>query len=585
MRLSHRFALTGAAAALVPLLVFGGLAVQAVDAGMRDAVGRGMSEVTTRTAAQIDQWVSRTASLLVALGAELQGTDLSQWQQERAVRNYLLAFPEFRSITLYSAQGRPLVSTRLAIEGLPPPPDLPLPEHGVAFSAVAIDDDALPVVRIVTAVRSAAGEPDRLVASISLEEMWRVVDGLRIGTAGHALLVEPGGRLLAHGDPAEKARIARGELLHRHPLLDRQVPPGTVLEYASDTGTEFLAAAAAVPSTGWLLLLEQPTRDAFARAEALQKLLLVAIALAVLTMVAIGAWLGRSLLGPIGSLVQATRALAGGALDTRVTLSHDDEFRQLAQSFNRMAERLGDLQAETRRQERQAMFGRLAAGLVHDLAHPVQNLVNSSRLMLRHPDDVEYREVFRRTMERESTTMRRVLDDLRQLSKPAPMERFPLDVSRQVRDTLETMRASAEAAGVRLAFDGVAGTTAMGDAFALGRVWRNLVQNGIEASGVGGLVTASVGSEGASTVVRVRDSGSGVAPEQVPYLFDEFATTKRRGLGLGLAICKRIVEQLGGTIGVTNAADQGAVFEVRLPAADEPVAGGAAVAAEGTDRT
>ena len=145
MRLSHRFALTGAAAALVPLLVFGGLAVQALDAGMRDAVGRGMSEVTTRTAAQIDQWVSRTASLLVALGAELQGTDLSPWQQERAVRNYLLAFPEFRSITLYSAQGRPLASTRLAIEALPPPPDLPLPEqfhgrvpgHRVANEAVA----------------------------------------------------------------------------------------------------------------------------------------------------------------------------------------------------------------------------------------------------------------------------------------------------------------------------------------------------------------------------------------------------------------------------------------------------------------
>lgn len=579
MRLSHRFALTGAAAALVPLLVFGGLAVQALRSGMRDAVGRGMSEVTARTASQIDQWLSRTSSLLVALGAELQGTELNAWQQERALRNYLLAFPEFRSITLYSAHGQPIVSTRLSAADVPPPPDLPTPGHGVSFSPVAIDDDALPVVHVVTAVRSAAGDPDRLVASISLEEMWRVVDGLRVGLAGHALLVEPGGRLLAHGDPAQKARIARGELLQRHPLIDQRLPPGTVREYASPDGQEFLAAAAPVRSTGWLLVLEQPTRHAFAQEEALQRFLLVAIALAVLTMVAIGSWLGRSLLGPIGSLVQATGALAGGALDTRVTLSRDDEFRRLAQSFNRMAERLGELQAETRRQERQAMFGRLAAGLVHDLAHPVQNLVNSSRLLLRQPADVEYREVFRRTMEREGATMRRVLDDLRQLSRPAPLERFPLDVARQVRDTLEAMRAGADAAGVSLAFEGVPGATAMGDAFALGRVWRNLVQNGIEASPAGGGVTATVSSEGHTTVVRVRDTGAGIAADHLPHLFDEFATTKRRGLGLGLAICKRIVEQLGGTIGASNAADGGAVFEVRLPAAGE--AGTAAAAPSG----
>ncbi len=568
MRLSHRFALTGAAAALVPLLVFGGLAVQALHAGMRDAVGRGMSEVSIRTAAQIDQWLSRTGALLVALGAEMQGTGLSPWQQERALRNYLLAFPSLRSITLYGADGRPVVSTRLSLDDVPAPPDLPVPDHGVAFSPVTIDDDALPVVHVVTGVRAPDGSRERLVASISLEEMWRVVDGLRVGTAGHALLVEPDGRLLAHGDAAEKARIARGEPL-RHPLLGAALPPGTVREYATATGVELIAASAPVPSTGWLLLLEQPTRHAFAQEDALQRLLLVAIALAVAIMVAMGAWLGRSLLGPIGSLVQATEAVAGGALDTRVTLSRDDEFRRLAHSFNRMAERLGELQAETRRQERQAMFGRLAAGLVHDLAHPVQNLVNSSRLLLRTPDDVDYREVFRRTMERESATMRRVLDDLRQLSRPAPLERFPIDVARQVRDTLEAMRAGAETAGVRLAYEGAAAVTGMGDAFALGRVWRNLVQNAIEASPPGGVVTARVSREGRATVVRVQDDGPGVPADQMASLFDEFATTKRRGLGLGLAISKRIVEQLGGTIGVSNVPPHGAVFEVRLPAADD----------------
>ncbi|MCU0255117.1 MAG: sensor histidine kinase [Vicinamibacterales bacterium] len=575
MRLSHRFALTGTAAALVPLLVFGGFAVQALRSGMRETVGRGMAEVTVRTAAQMDEWLSRTASILVALGAELEGTGLTPWQQERALRNYLLAFPEFRSLTLFSPAGAPLVSTRLSPAGLSPPAGLEPPARGVAFSPVDIDDDALPIVHVVTAVRTETGEVNRLVASISLEEMWRVVDTLHAGAAGHALLVDPRGRLLAHGAPAERARIARGESLQRHPVLDGTLTAGAYEEYESESGTEYLAAAARLSTTGWILALEQPTREAYAQASALQRVLLAAIAIAGLTMVGLGAWLGRSLLDPIGSLVHATSAVAGGALDTRVSLSHDDEFRQLAHSFNRMAERLGELQAESLRQERQATFGRLAAGLVHDLAHPVQNLVNSSRLLLRQPDDTEYREVFRRTMERESATMRRVLDDLRQLSRPAPVERFPLDVARQLRDTVEGMRAGAEAAGVRLACEGAPSAPVMGDHFALGRVWRNLLQNGIEASGPGGVVRVAVTPGAIETTVTVIDSGPGIPPEQMARLFDEFATTKRQGLGLGLAISKRIVEQLGGTIAVASAPGAGAIFDVRLQNAEAPLGNGA----------
>lgn len=575
MRLSRRFALTGAAAALVPLLIFGGLAVQALRAGMRDAVGRSMTEVTARTAAQMDQWLSRTGALLLALSAELEGTGLTQWQQERALRNYLLAFPELRSITLFTARGTPVVSTFLTTDGLAPPAGMAPVEDAVTFSPVTIDDDALPIVHVATRLRATDGGPQVLAASISLEEMWRVVDSLHAGTAGHALLVEPDGRLLAHGSPAEKARIARGERLRPHPLLESGTPPGTFVEYASEGGTGYIAAAARVPSTGWLLLVEQPTREALAQATSLQRLLIVAITIAVLTMVGVGAWLGRSLLDPIGSLVRATGAVAGGELGTRVVLSRDDEFRQLAQSFNQMAGRLGELQEATRRQEREAMFGKLAAGLAHDLAHPVQNMVNTSKLLLRQPGNEDVLDVFRRTMEREGGNMLRLIDDLLQLSAPRPLQRFPLDVARQVRDALEGMRAGADAACVRLVFEGPPSAMVMGDTFALGRVWRNLVKNGIEASGAGGIVTVAVAAADAAgfVAVTVRDTGPGIPPAQMEHLFHEFATTKRRGLGLGLPVSRRIVEQLGGTIAAASPPGAGAVFEVRLPRAVEAEAG------------
>src|SRR4026209_585800 len=102
-------------------------------------------------------------------------------------------------------------------------------------------------------------------------------------------------------------------------------------------------------------------------------------------------------------------------MDERVELSGPDENRQLGDAFNAMADRLVELQEEIRKQERQAMFGRIAAGLVHDLSHPIQNIGNSCKLILKMFDDVEYREKFKRTVDREMVIIKRVLDDLRNI--------------------------------------------------------------------------------------------------------------------------------------------------------------------------
>ena len=94
-----------------------------------------------------------------------------------------------------------------------------------------------------------------------------------------------------------------------------------------------------------------------------------------------------------------------------------------------MADRLVELQEDVKRQERQAMFGRIAAGLVHDLSHPIQNIGNSTRLLLRDDLDGESRELFHRTIERELATLKRFMDDLRNVVKPKPIERFAMDVN------------------------------------------------------------------------------------------------------------------------------------------------------------
>jgi signal transduction histidine kinase len=152
-----------------------------------------------------------------------------------------------------------------------------------------------------------------------------------------------------------------------------------------------------------------------------------------------------------------------------------------------MADRLVQLQDDVRRQERQAMFGKIAAGLVHDLSHPIQTIVTNSKLIIRMFDDAEYRDTFKRMIERESLVIKRVLEDLRNIAQPIPLEHFPVDIDRSVADVVESLKVPAETAGVSLRAElGSVGALVQGDVFALGRVYRNLLINAIQATAPGG---------------------------------------------------------------------------------------------------
>jgi signal transduction histidine kinase len=313
-------------------------------------------------------------------------------------------------------------------------------------------------------------------------------------------------------------------------------------------------------------MVEQPMSEAMATAKRLERQLLVSIVLALLGTIILGYLWGRTFIQRIFALTHVTRAIAEGKLETRVALTGQDEIRELGDAFNSMADKLLELQENIRKQERQAMFGRIAAGLVHDLSHPIQNIGNSCKLIMKMWDDSEYRETFRRMVEREMVIVKRVLDDLRNIARPIPLERFPVDVNRSVTDAVEAMQQHAETAGLTLRAELSPDTPFIeGDVFALGRVYRNLILNAIQATAPGGLVVAATEALADRVQVRVYDTGCGIPPDRLSAVFEDFVTTKRRGLGLGLAISKKIVEQLGGTISVASEVGKGTTFVLEFP--------------------
>src|SRR5207244_6113316 len=133
---------------------------------------------------------------------------------------------------------------------------------------------------------------------VRLEQMWRMVDQNRIGDHGYALVIAPDGQLVAHGNPDKKILIAQARNMGTNPLVqavrDQRDRAPISREYADDDGRNQLGVAATIDPLGWLVIVEQPTSEAFASATKLQRQLVVALSLALAVMVLVGYLFGRS---------------------------------------------------------------------------------------------------------------------------------------------------------------------------------------------------------------------------------------------------------------------------------------------------
>ena len=576
-RITTRFVLLIASAAIAPLVLYGAISLYNLQTGTKHSVREGSHRVALQIAEQIRQYVDHNQRVLKALGLQLAAVGLEPWQQARTIKDYAIDFPELREISFFTGGGRLIATSRVTGARLTIPDAAAIGPDGTAVSPVVLDDDGLPTTTIAVRVQPTGGESRWVVGELALEELWRMVDRIKIGRTGFALILAENQRLIAHGNPDKKRLIAAGALdPQRTPAQEfaarlLQNPALSFGEYVDTQALRMIAAGARVRDLPWVVVVEQPRDEAFEVATELETQLLIAIGLALLGTIIVGTLWGRSFITRIFALKRATQSIAEGRLEERVAISGRDEIRQLGDAFNSMADRLVELQDDVRKQERQAMFGKIAAGLVHDLSHPIQNIYNSCKLVQKMFDDMEYRDTFKRTVEREMIVVKRVLEDLRNIARPIPLERFPLEVDKSVAEVVDSMIPHAETAGIALRAETAArGVYIEGDLFALGRVYRNLIINAIQATAPGGEVVLTTELRDTRVLISVSDTGCGIPADRLAAIFEDFVTTKRRGLGLGLAISKKIVEQSGGHISVTSEVGKGTTFVLDFPRAHAP---------------
>jgi two-component system sensor histidine kinase HydH len=245
-----------------------------------------------------------------------------------------------------------------------------------------------------------------------------------------------------------------------------------------------------------------------------------------------------------------------------------------------LAERLrlagGRLEEATQRMadaERLAALGRIAAGLAHEIRNPLGSILGSVQLLTSTDGLNDQAKHLCRIVERETARLNDLVEDMLQLARPRAPVIAAVDVGRVVRDVVALAQQSGRGSDVVVVYQGPGEAEALGakaDAGQLRQVVWNLVRNAVQASSPGAKVIVRVGADTSlaaamSTVVlEVHDDGPGISAEARTRLFDAFFTTRSSGMGIGLAVVKRIVDEHGWRIDVDSREGRGATFRVRM---------------------
>jgi signal transduction histidine kinase len=294
----------------------------------------------------------------------------------------------------------------------------------------------------------------------------------------------------------------------------------------------------------------------------------------------LGIGLAHTIAQRVNALERGARALAAGDLNARVEPQGNDELAALAYEFNRMGAQLAESAAERERQETARRD--LIAAVSHDLRTPLASLrALNEALADGIVADPATKQRYFDTMRAQIGVISSLIDDLFELARidagALTLDRHPLAPADLISDTLNALRPQALEHGVDLRADMREPLpTVTADVRQMERVLYNLTANAIRHTPVGGWVRlsaerASTAARTESLIFRVQDNGEGIAPEDLPHIFDRFYRGEKSrsratgGAGLGLAITRGIVVAHGGTIWIESELGKGTCVQFTLP--------------------
>ena len=294
----------------------------------------------------------------------------------------------------------------------------------------------------------------------------------------------------------------------------------------------------------------------------------------------------RTMTRPLAAVTTAMREVAAtGDLTRKVALKSrawdDEDARLLVSTFNTLTESVARFQREAAQKDRLSSLGRLSTVIAHEIRNPLMIIRASLSILRRDRVTASERREAVSDIDEETTRLNRVVTEVLDFARPIRFELAEADLNQICRASAEAAWTGDPAAEVTFDLDS-AMLPVVTDAERLRTALVNVLTNAHHA--VMAVARAGTGTDGRPSVVStedgvhvqsralngrvvlaIRDSGVGIAPEDMPHIFDPYFTTRRAGTGLGLPIAKNIIEGLGGTLTVSSRRGEGTEIRIDLP--------------------
>lgn len=284
---------------------------------------------------------------------------------------------------------------------------------------------------------------------------------------------------------------------------------------------------------------------------------------AVVLVASIGLLLARTIAGPVEELTAAAAKIAGGDLTVRVRKHYEDEVGRLADTLNHMAGELGRLER---------LKNEFISSISHELRTPLTSIkgwvVTLQQGNLSGAEKERGLQIIHQETDRLTGMVEELLDFSRLQSGTMTLHQRETDLGRLLEDVVAQMLPRARRLGLNLTLHLAAGLKPLVvDPDRLKQVLINLLDNSFKFTPAEGKVEVKAIQERNETIIRVSDSGCGIAPEELPLVGERFyqGQAAKSGSGLGLALCKEIARLHGGTLTIESSPGAGTTVCVRLP--------------------
>jgi signal transduction histidine kinase len=287
----------------------------------------------------------------------------------------------------------------------------------------------------------------------------------------------------------------------------------------------------------------------------------------IFAMSAIGYAIARTITAPIEQLVQMTVSVAKGDLQYRAHVSSRDEIGALAESFNRMIEKLLQYKQRLVESEKMATAGQMAAGFAHEVRNPLTSIKMLGQLLHNRLKGQFENQRMLISLVQEIDRLDNIIQEMIDRTRPGELRLETSDLNRLVEEVtaLAADHLASQKVFVEHRLSPQLPEVEM-DREKIKQVLWNLIVNAREAMPKGGVLTISTQTGRRVTVeLTIEDSGMGIADENSDHIFQPFFTTKPEGLGLGLTISRKIIDKHGGGLTLENRNEGGARAKVTLP--------------------